>query len=45
MVKWMQDKNAYTKKVTIENYGNQHRGVHAAEDIQKDQTVLYVPLE
>jgi len=34
MIKWMHPK-AYTKKVRIESYGNNHRGVHAAEDIKK----------
>ena len=45
LIEWMQAGGAYTEKLDLRYYAENFRGVHAARDIKKDETVLFVPFK
>lgn len=40
---WMKDNGANFDKLKVRYYAPDYRGVHAAQDIKKGETILYVP--
>lgn len=45
MLKWLKDGGSQFDKLKIRYYTEDYRGVHAARDIKKGETILYVPKE
>lgn len=45
MLKWLSEGGSKFEKLKIRYYGPEYRGVHAARDIKKGETILYVPKE
>lgn len=45
MLKWLKDGGSQFDKLKIRYYTADYRGVHAARDIKKGETILYVPKE
>ena len=45
MLKWLRDGGSKFDKLKIRYYSEDYRGVHAARDINKGETILYVPKE
>ena len=45
MLKWLKDGGSQFDKLKIRYYTADYRGVHAARDIRKGETILYVPKE
>jgi hypothetical protein len=45
MLKWLSEGGSTFEKLKIRYYGPEYRGVHAARDIKKGETLLYVPKE
>ena len=45
MLKWLKDGGSKYDKLKIRYYTADYRGVHAARDIRKGETILYVPKE
>ena len=45
MLKWLKDGGSQFDKLKIRYYSEDYRGVHAARDIRKGETILYVPKE
>ena len=45
MLKWLKDGGSKFDKLKIRYYTEDYRGVHAARDITKGETILYVPKE
>ena len=45
MLKWLKDGGSQFDKLKIRYYAEDYRGVHAARDIRKGETILYVPKE
>jgi histone-lysine N-methyltransferase SETD3 len=45
MLKWLKDGGSEYDKLKIRYYTTDYRGVHAARDIKKGETILYVPKE
>lgn len=43
MFDWMKDGGAIFDKLKLRYYAADYRGVHAARDIKKGETILYVP--
>jgi hypothetical protein len=43
MLKWLSDGGSKFDKLKIRYYGPEYRGVHAARDIKKGETILLVP--
>ena len=43
MIKWMRDGGAIFDKLKMRYYAADNRGVHASRDIQKGETILFVP--
>lgn len=43
MFRWMKDGGANFDKLKLRYYGPDYRGVHAARNIKKNETILYVP--
>ena len=43
MFKWMREWGANFDKLKVRYYAPDYRGVHAARDIKKGETILYVP--
>lgn len=43
LFKWMTKDGAQFDKLKMRYYGPDYRGVHAARDIKKGETILYVP--
>ena len=43
LFKWMTKDGANFDKLKMRYYGPDYRGVHAARDIKKGETILYVP--
>ncbi len=43
LLKWMKDGGSAWDKLKIRFYEEDYRGVHAARDIKKGETLLYVP--
>lgn len=43
MFEWMVDQGAKFDKLKLRYYAPDYRGVHAARDIKKGETILYVP--
>ena len=41
---WMKDGGADFEKLKLRYYAPDYRGVHAAKDIKKGETIVYVPL-
>lgn len=42
---WMKQDGAIFDKLKLRYYGPDYRGVHAARDVKKGETILYVPLK
>jgi hypothetical protein len=45
LLKWLRDGGSQFDKLKIRYYSADYRGVHAARDIKKGETILYVPKE
>ena len=45
LLKWLKDGGSEFDKLKIRYYTENYRGVHAARDIKKGETILYVPKE
>ena len=45
MLKWLKDGGSTFDKLKIRYYTADYRGVHAARDIHKGETILYIPKE
>jgi protein-histidine N-methyltransferase len=45
MLKWLRDGGSQFDKLKIRYYTADYRGVHAARDIKKGETILFVPKE
>ena len=45
MLKWLKDGGSQFDKLKIRYYTADYRGVHAARDIKKGETILFVPKE
>ena len=45
LFKWMIDDGAIFDKLKMRYYAPDYRGVHAARDVKKGETILYVPLK
>ena len=45
MLKWLKDGGSQFDKLKIRYYAEDYRGVHAARDIRKGETILYIPKE
>jgi len=43
MLNWLKDGGSNFDKLKIRYYVEDYRGVHAARDIKKGETILYVP--
>jgi hypothetical protein len=43
MLKWLHDGGSIFDKLKIRFYTPDYRGVHAARDIKKGETILHVP--
>jgi hypothetical protein len=43
MLKWLKDGGSEFNKLKIRYYTEDYRGVHAARDVKKGETILYVP--
>ncbi len=44
LLKWLREGGSQFDKLKIRYYSADYRGVHAARDIKKGETILYVPL-
>lgn len=42
---WMRKDGAEFEKLKLRYYAPDYRGVHAARDIKRGETIVYVPLE
>ena len=42
---WMKKDGANFEKLKLRYYAPDYRGVHAARDIKKGETIVYVPLQ
>eukprot|EP00474_Spongospora_subterranea_P009110 CRZ09568.1 hypothetical protein [Spongospora subterranea] len=42
-LEWLQEGNAYFPKITLREYTNEHRGVHALSDIIADELLTSIP--
>jgi hypothetical protein len=45
LLKWLKEGGSEFEKLKIRYYTADYRGVHAARDIKKGETILYVPKE
>jgi histone-lysine N-methyltransferase SETD3 len=45
LLKWLKEGGSEFDKLKIRYYTENYRGVHAARDIKKGETILYVPKE
>ena len=43
LIEWMKKAGSDISKVQIEYYSDDHRGLHAAQDIWKGKTIMFVP--
>ena len=43
LFQWMKDDGAEYDKLKMRYYAPDYRGVHAARDVKKGETILYVP--
>lgn len=45
LLKWLKEGGSIYDKLKIRYYTADYRGVHAARDIKKGETILYIPKE
>ena len=45
LLKWLKEGGSNFDKLKIRYYTADYRGVHAARDIKKGETILYIPKE
>ena len=45
LLKWLKEGGSQFDKLKIRYYTADYRGVHAARDIKKGETILYIPKE